>query len=285
MLTRWNINRILIQLVVIISLLGFSHSMLIGQDGPERVYMYLNFYQIDGNRTLITELKYRPDKIFLPVSDVRVEFYRVTDTSELSLGEVITNEDGKATLVLNTNDFITDTSGSIAFNAVFSGTEAYRKASRDLTLKEISMQVDAEVVDSIKTLNISCSEIKNDEEIPINDVEVQILVKRLYSNLPVATANLEDGEMSVQFPDDLPGGHFGELEIICRIANHDDYGTIETHKVEQWGTPVSFIPEKKPRALWSRAPLWIIIAMALALGAAWYHYFLSLSKLLKIRKL
>lgn len=284
MLTRYSIKRILTPVIIGFFLTGF-HPGLFSQEGPARVYMYLNYYQIDGNRTLVGELKYRPDKLFLPVSDVLVKFYHNTDSAEHLLGEIMTGEDGKASLTLTSTDFITDTSGWINFSAVFEGTDSYQEASRDLELKEIKMMVETGEMDSVKTLNITCNEIKNGKEIPVTDAEVQVLVKRLYSNLPVYTGDLEDGSLSVEFPGDLPGGHFGELEIICRIQEHDDFGTIEAHNTEQWGIPVSFLPEKKPRALWSRAPVWIIVAMALALGAAWYHYFLSLSKLLKIRKL
>ncbi|MCB0669066.1 MAG: hypothetical protein KDC80_24745, partial [Saprospiraceae bacterium] len=287
MMTRFRMTeRILIQALVGAFLACAGHLSLTAQeDGPQRVYMYLNFYQIEGNQSLVAELKYRPDKIFLPVDNVSVEFYQVTDTNDVLVGEATTGEDGKATLLLQSSDFVTDTSGSIEFKATYSGSESYRKASRDVQLKELRMMVDAEIIDSVKTLTITCNEIKNGEAIPVNDAEVRVLVKRLYSNLPIFTGSLEEGELSVEFPDDIPGGHFGEIAIISQIFEHDDYGTIERHNTEQWGIPVSFIPEEKPRALWSRAPVWIIIAISLALGAAWYHYFLSISKLLKIRKL
>jgi hypothetical protein len=96
---------------------------------------------------------------------------------------------------------------------------------------------------------------------------------------------MEAGAFLLEFPTDLPGDDTGNLSIIARIIEHDDYGTVESRTQLQWGIPVSFEQSERPRALWSRAPLWIIISVTLAFSAAWYHYFLSISKLFKIWKL
>ena len=103
--------------------------------------------------------------------------------------------------------------------------------------------------------------------------------------MPLIEGSLEDGEFLFEFPNDVPGDAYGDLSVIARITEHDDYGTVETRQKVRWGEPVSFVLEAKPRALWSRAPLWIIGSVCLAFILVWYHYLLAVVKLFRIRKL
>ena len=264
-------------------LITITCTSLLGQDGPHRVYMYLDFLQVNDERSLVAELKYRPEKTFMQLSAAKVDFYQQTDTSETLIGSSHTNEAGIAKLTLTPSIFRPDTLGEIEFSAKYSGADTFRKASRSVKIRSIALTISPEIIDSVKTIQVSCHELINNISHPVDEVEVEILVTRLYSNLPITNTTVKNGKASVKFPDDLPGNHFGDLKIIGRIFEHDSYGTVEKHVDVSWGTPVSFLLEEKPRALWSRAPYWIIISMGLALGIAWYHYLLALSKLFKIR--
>ena len=234
--------------------------------------------------SLVAETKYREDRVFYQLADVPVAFYGLTDSSEVELGTINTGEDGKATLVLSAGQFLADTSGVARFEARFEGNEQYRKADRDLEVKAVNLKLETEIIDSVPTVTVMAEERKGDRLSPVEDADIRILVKRLYSDLPIREGSLDEGSFSTEFPTDLPGNAFGDLEIIARIVEHDDYGTVETRSEVRWGIPVSYALEERPRALWSRAPLWVIISVTVAFIAAWYHYALSLSKLLKVRK-
>ena len=77
---------------------------------------------------------------------------------------------------------------------------------------------------------------------------------------------------------------FGNIEIIARISEHDEYGTLEISEKIKWGTLVPIEIQKNKRALWGRPPIWIIVAVTTAFAAAWIHYLMAIYSLLKVRK-
>lgn len=264
-------------------ILAFCFSNGAQSQDAQRVFMYLNYFQTDDSEYLLAELKYREDRVFYQLTDVPVGFYLSKDTAEILLGTVITDENGFARFELEGKGVVRDTSGHASFTAVFAGNDSYREASRDISTIRSQLSISTAIEDSIKTLTITGKELQSNEK-DIDGAEVKVYVKRTYSDLQVAEGVMEDGSLSIEFPDDLPGATNGDLLIIARILEHDDYGTVETKEKVNWGIPVSHELGEKPRALWSRPPIWIIICVTLAFAAAWFHYFLSISKLFKISK-
>ncbi|MBK8504929.1 MAG: hypothetical protein IPL46_23555 [Saprospiraceae bacterium] len=276
------IRKILGSLLLLFISLTLSRS----QDGPQRVFMYLDYFQSENGQYLLAEVKYRVEGEFTQLSDVAINFYLNTDTSQIKLGTVITGLNGKARFELNEDNLIRNVDGSAKFESIFEGNEGFSQATKDVTTKRVNLSLEGETEDSINTLTVSGIELINGEEIEVSETDISIFVKRTYSDLPIAEGTLEDGSFSTEFPEDLPGDDSGNLWIIARIIDHDDYGTVETRKQLAWGIPVSHVQEAGTRELWTRdAPLWIIMSVTLAFTAAWFHYFLSISKLFKIRKL
>ncbi|NND34572.1 MAG: hypothetical protein HKN76_18445 [Saprospiraceae bacterium] len=262
-----------------------SIASLFGQDEPQRVYMYLDYLQSNENKYLIAEIKYREDGTFYQIADEEISFWQTTDTSELELGRGKTEKNGKIKLLLDPQKAIWDTSGLADFEARYAGNENFRSAGRSVTIKEIELTLAGTVEDSINTLQISGVEKLAGDSKDIEEVEIGIFVKRLFSDLPIKQGDMEEGSLSIEFPSDLPGDEQGNLLVIARITEHDDFGTVETSQNIQWGVPAKIVRGERPRALWSRAPIWIIFAVSAVFLAAWFHYFLSISKLFNLRKL
>ncbi len=267
------------------ALISVCWSPLISQEGPQRVYMYLNYFQDEASQVLDTELKYREEGKFYPLTDVEVEFTVDTDSNSYSLGKVMTNEHGKGILDLNGLDIARDTSGFAHFMASFNGNEQYKRASRDLSVQESVLTMSYENMDSTRTLTVE-GEVKDDDVlIPMEDVDVVILVERLFGELPVGEGTIDDGTFTFAFPSGVPGDQVGDLNIIARIVDHDELGTVSVQDNVGWGDPVSYARTKVIRALWSRAPIWLMFAVSIVLLAVWYQYFLAVSKLFRLRKL
>lgn len=276
-------NTIAIRLVILFLVLSFIP--VFGQDEPLRVFMYLNYYQTDDDQYLETELKYRQEGNFIQLEGVKVDFYLEKDSSDIKLGSGVTELNGKTRLHLKDYTIQKDSSGFAHYYSQFNGSDAYKKAQKSLSIKEIDFSLESEIVDSIPTLTVKGYEKSGTDKSPIEDADLQIFVKRLYSDLPIHSGSIEDGLFSYEFPKDIPGDASGDLWIIARITDHDDYGTVETREKIRWGQPVSFVLQQKPRALWSRAPLWILIGFWVAFILVWYHYFFAISKLFGIKKL
>lgn len=266
-------------------LLGSSWNPLSAQDKPKRVYMYLDYFQTDEDQYLLSELKWRDGKNFKQLAGMEIDFYLETDTSNLTLGSGKTDGDGMVRLDLTELNTIQDTSGFTHYIAQFAGTESFRKTKKSISIKEIDLTLNSEIIDSVKTVTVSGDEKIGDMKVAIEEADIQILVKRLYNDLPLVENSMEDGAFEYEFPNDIPGDALGNLSVIAKITDHDDYGTVETREIVQWGVPVSYAIEKKPRALWSRAPVWIIGAVWIAFIVVWYHYWLAVSKLFRMKKL
>jgi hypothetical protein len=263
-----------------------SSTISSSQDEPQRVFMYLDYFQSENNQYLVAEVKYRVDGEFIQLSDVGIDFYNNTDTNQIKLGTVTTGKNGKARFDLNEEALVRDADGFASLEAIFAGNEGFRKANKDVMTKRVKLSLDGEIEDSVRTLTVIGQEMIDGSELDITDADIHVYVKRTYSDLPITEGTLEDGAFTTEFPNDIPGDDTGNLWIIARIIENDDYGTVETRKELAWGVPITYVQDTKTRELWTRdAPLWIIISVTLAFTAAWFHYLLSISKLFKLRKL
>ena len=64
---------------------------------------------------------------------------------------------------------------------------------------------------------------------PVEELDLYFYVKRTFSNLPIGdvfNTTDEDGMVSVNFPNDLPGDHDGNVIILTRIMDSDLYNDL-----------------------------------------------------------
>ena len=140
----------------------------------------------------------------------------------------------------------------------------------------------------MKVLTVQAKEKNGEGElIPVGDLDVDIGVQRLYSVLPLdAIETDEEGIGTLEFPNDVPGDSTGMITVVARIDEHEYFGTVTKSQSIKWGIPVSYKLKKISRQLFTdEAPLWMIIAVFVVLVGAWYHFFLSVLKLRKIKYL
>ncbi|NJN41350.1 MAG: hypothetical protein HC811_03025 [Flammeovirgaceae bacterium] len=122
-------------------------------------------------------------------------------------------------------------------------------------------------------------------EEPVPDIDILFYVPRLFSLLPVGEAYTnKQGSDEFEFPMDLPGQN-GELTIVSRIEDHDDFGTIEVSNETNWGVPIANGNSKLPRALWSPdAPMWMLISFFILMAGVWGHYLYVVINMFQIQK-
>ena len=124
-------------------------------------------------------------------------------------------------------------------------------------------------------------------EVPVKELDAKVGVKRLHSTLYLGELSTEDnGKAEFEFPNDVPGDSIGKLVVQALVFEHDDFGTVHGQSEINWGTIVDYSIKGNGRSLFGdEAPLWMIIGVVIVLGGAWYHFFLAVSKVLKMRKL
>jgi hypothetical protein len=253
---------------------------------PGLAFTYLK--NMEGNRVLICDIKVKKDKQFLPIENAEIHFFAGFN-SEITLGSAKSDNKGRAKFEIkpDVNVAINDT-GAFKIAAEYKAGPNSEGAREELVIVDMSLEMTLEEVDSVRTVTIKATRFgKNKEVVPLGNMEINILVKRLYNDLIVGKAFLdaESGQGSVEFPI-IPGDSVGNVTVIARIEGNEIFGTVEKKEVKKWGTPVEYRYNRIGPALWSEhAPTWMTITLYIFLAGVWYHLILVFRRMFKVKKL
>jgi hypothetical protein len=133
---------------------------------------------------------------------------------------------------------------------------------------------------------------KSDAEgkvVPAAEVEMNVYAKKSYGLLPLGDPQTtdENGEISVEFPNDLPGDAQGVITVVARFEENEELGTMETSKPVKWGVPVQVQGDFNQRALWAsggNAPLPLVIAVTCMVAGVWAVIIYIIVLLFQIKK-
>jgi len=276
-------------LIFSVSLLSIGHADAKSDAKQERVRMKLYYSKNDaGERMFSIGLTAGSGKNMHGVKNAKVQLTSILNDSTIVLAILETDTSGIVNLYLD-NEYVLpmNEDGITAIEAVYEGNDVYRSASSDIEISDIEFDFNFEIEDSVKYLNITATRLdKEGNIIPVEELGINIGIQRLYSVLPIDEVETdEDGIGVMEIPNDLPGDADGLLTFVARIEDHDEFGTVVKTASHTWGTPVSYEVKPLPRQLFTdEAPLWMISCVFIILLGAWYHFFLSISKLIKLKK-
>ena len=139
--------------------------------------------------------------------------------------------------------------------------------------------------DTVKTATATV--FANDK--PVKDVPVKFFVKRFYSLLPIGktVTTDEQGNASVKFPNNLPGGSDGKLVIIAKLDDDPALGSLSAQDSVKWGTIVLSAgdswDDRSLSASRSKAPMFLIITSNVIIVGIWLTLIYVVSQLFKLR--
>ena len=145
--------------------------------------------------------------------------------------------------------------------------------------------------DSVKQVKATVTKVDAEGKVvPAPDVEMNIYAKKSFGLLPLGDPQTtdENGEITVEFPNDLPGDTLGNITVVAKFEDNEELGTMETSKSVKWGIPI--IPEEAyfhKRALWasgSNAPLPLVITVTSMVVGAWAVIIYIIVLLTQIKK-
>ena len=243
-----------------------------------RIYLDIQCFQKEAEKDLRATVRARigENKKILPVPDIPVDFYNVTDSSEVLLGTVSTDENGEAIYNIKGGmDLSLNPENSYSFVASFKGNEDFKKATSEVTIKEANIEIGFEEIDSTKVISAMAYEINpvNTERILLDGVNLSFYVPGSFSLYKIGEEELSEGKCTIDFPVTIPGDSLGNLMIIAKIEESDEYGNVEASAIKNWGLvrePV--IPEPSRGLGDTDAPLWMVYTLIVLLSAVWIHY-------------
>jgi len=266
------------------------HSVSIAQEASEQnpTYMSMEFVQSGTQKKLIATLTARipGERGRKRIEDAEIEFYNLSETSELFLGKSSTTAEGNAILEISDDiNILANSEGQLEFKAVFNGSKDFRAVSDDIAIIPMKLQISFVEIDSVKNIVASAYQLNAEgEQIPVEE-DVIFYVPRKFSNLKIGDVELEDGEGMILFPETLPGDSIGNLTIISRIEESRDFGTVETMAIKDWGTPRPPVIIEQRRGLGDTdAPLWMVYTLIVLLSAVWFHYMYLFYVLFSIKR-
>lgn len=175
-------------------LCGITYSQ--EEEKPEKLKtrITLNYYKnTDNTITLISTASSRVERRNILLEEVDIHFY--VKSIENSLGNIITNNKGAAKIGLPEKfDLIKDSDGNIILIAKFDGNETYGSTEKEITVRDTRMEFSFSELDSVKTIVVEVNEvIGNNVEIPVDEVDIDFYVQRLFGMLKIGEGWIEKG--------------------------------------------------------------------------------------------
>jgi len=221
-----------------------------------------------------------------PVAGVSVNYSVTINDQLIDLGKATTNHLGVAELKGIKLEDLRKLGHFFVFTASFEGDTKFSAGDTTIEIKDAIVAVSNETVDSVNMVFVKLTTWNEDGEvIPVAETDLKIYVPRMFSLLPIADVTTdEEGVGELEFPSDIPGGKNGELTIIARMEEHEEFGNVESAVQTTWG--VKHIQDAKlHRALWSPdAPVWMVITFAILMTGVWFHYLLIVYLLARIKR-
>ena len=248
------------------------------EDKPLRIYLDIMCYQKSSGIDLKATVRARigENRKIMPVSDIPITFYNITDSTEDKLGAVKSNDKGESIYTVTADrDLFLNNEGTYTFSAAFEGNERFNRATKKMAIKKARIEIAFIEVDSVKIISAKAFEIdQSGSDTILNDrIDLSFYIPGSFSLYKIGEAELNDGVCTVEFPVTLPGDSEGNLTIIAKIEESDDFGFVEGSAVKDWGMVRETLVQEERRGLGDTdAPLWMTYTLIVLLSAVWIHY-------------
>jgi hypothetical protein len=246
--------------------------------------MSLSGTQINSDSILLqTSIKTKRATGLQTVPFEWVQFAMIADTVAKPIGKALTDDKGVASLMIGVNQLQVGEDSLWMFTSSYDGNDSINFGEAELSIRQAGMVLAGEEQDSVKILTVRL--YNSADESPLAETDVKFYVKRHFSNLEIGEGTTdENGEASMEVVNNLPGDMKGNLVLIAKAEDLDEYGSVSAVIVKPWGIALSEEDEKRTRELWSHSPpLWMIITFIVLMSVVWGHYIVIIYNLVKIK--
>jgi hypothetical protein len=230
----------------------------------------------------------RIDKQTVEVSNAEFDIFQVINDEETEIGKTITSANGTSKFIIKDfNSLQADSSGTYNLSIVFSGNDAYKKASKDLSFKKAEILAEMVTRDSVNYVTAKLIDRSTDSvltELPLN-VQVQRLFRPLKIGEDFYTTD-ENGQIEVAVEDGIPGID-GNLILEVVLKENDDYGTVKALVHAPIGKVVVSESTFEQRTMWSprgKTPIFLLFLTFSFIIIVWGLFVYLIRNLFKIVK-
>jgi hypothetical protein len=282
--------------IIMLFLFGTAVSKINAQDSTASTTVLSVRYFLPENKIPYVDVstKKKVGRKFEPVKGIPVNVYFSEAAEKNLLGKIITGINGEGRVALPASFKATwDSLNEFKFVAVSDSSAGVESLSGDVTIKKAILVIDTTSTEGIRTVTAQLKEKNGNEWVAVKEIEMKLGIKRRLGNLTVGDAETytsdSTGMASAEFKrDSMPGDEKGNLILVARVEDNDNYGNLVVEKSVPWGKSVQAETHFWHRTLWStgnRAPLWLLfIAYSIVIGV-WGTIIFLVLQIVKIKKL
>lgn len=123
---------------------------------------------------------------------------------------------------------------------------------------------------------------------PAAEVAVKLYVKRMFGDLQIGSdvSTDENGDANFEFPSDIPLNAEGNLLVLAKVEDDENYGSFEAETTTKIGKQVVIPePDKRERSIaGSKAPYFFIVGSLVVFAGIWAAIFYVVGLVFKIKK-
>jgi hypothetical protein len=254
----------------------------------------VNYYNSNNQFQYLTaNVKAKINEKFEVISDIPLKFYIDSESEKNLLGTAVSGYTGNATVYIPAlAKDLWNNASTQKFIAVADETNLFNAAEGEVEIVKAKLQIDTA---EDKKIVVKAMELKDDSSwIPVAGVDVIVAVKRLDGDLNVdgetATYTTDSlGMVSAEYlRENLPGDSKGNIILIAKVEDNDNYGNLSIQQTVPWGAPSEYTSTYNERTLYSRrgkSPIWLELMAYGTILAVWSVLIYLAFQIKKIKKL
>jgi len=282
-------------LLIFMGVLAFFGNDAYGQEDKTSARLSVEHVKImNENSSLNIKAIFKGEEGYEPCENLNFIIYKINEAEEISeedseavseekIGEVKTNQEGKASFVIP-SQFVTPLS---TYSIRIENSDTYKDNEEDVTVIDANLEASVEEIDSIYHIKARFVSVENE---PLAEQTLKVGLKRLFGSLSIGEDDSyetdEDGAILVPIEDGLTGVD-GKLTFQVTLKGNDDYGTIIAFVKSDIGVPVEDQSTFGERTMWSpptKTPIYLLLIANIILIGIWGVLLLLVINLFKIYK-
>ena len=229
-----------------LALLAAGPFSVFAQDSAKNELVMNIGYFMNNNKMvyLLVNTKTKIDKKFQPVAGMVVNLYLDNDYGGNLIGKVITDEKGLAKAIIPPglkNSW--DSASAHTFIGISTPTKQFDETRAEAAITKTKITIDTLADAEARTITVSVSALIGGEWVPAKDVEMKVGVARSGGILAAGDEETyttdSTGAVNAEFKkDSLPGDQKGNIVLVAKVVDNDQYGNLLVEKAVPWGVPL-----------------------------------------------
>jgi hypothetical protein len=275
--------------LVMVPSFGYSSSLFQDEEKAQ-VRIDLNYFKMGEDSCYLTvEVRTRQERQYVPVSGVIINLFLNEQTKLGMMGNITTDQEGQGTFILPDKFYqAKDTLTTLTLMARLKNDPHYQDRTTSLEIKDAIISINQD--DSLQQVTMRLMEQDSaGNMVPVEGANIKFYVKRLFSLLPVGEEyNITDdnGEVTIDFPKDLPGDAAKNIELVVGLEEDDNYGNVFVTSILPWGSDaLKHANSYDERTMWAsrdKTPIFLLVFPNLILLVVWGIIICLIVQLVKI---